>query len=84
MGLDIRITGVEKQIALVAYLVFALIALIVLAVGIPQIMMTRRIRKDSEPEMQLAALVQKQSEMISLLTAEVETLRVKMYQHFNE
>ncbi len=84
--LDGRITGVEKQIVFVANLVYALIALIVLAVGIPQIIMTWRSRKNSEPEMQLATLVQKQSEMISLLTAEVETLRAKMYQtlHFND
>ncbi len=82
--LDERLTGVEKQIAMVANLVYALIALIVIAVGIPQIIMTWRSRKDSTSETQIAALVQKQSEMISLLTAEVETLRVKMYRYFND
>jgi hypothetical protein len=82
--LDARITGVEKQIAMVANLVFALIALIVIAVGIPQLIITWRSRKDSASEMQIAALLQKQGEMISLLTAEVETLRVKMYRHFND
>ena len=82
--LDARITGVEKQITMVANLVFALIALIVIAVGIPQIMIAWRSRKDSASEMQIAALIQKQSEMISLLTAEVETLRVKVYRHFND
>ncbi len=82
--LDARITGVEKQIAIVANLVYALIALIVIAVGIPQFIMTWRGRKDSASEAEIAALVQKQSEMISLLTAEVETLRIKVYQHFND
>ncbi len=82
--LDARLTGVEKQIAMVAYLVYALIALIVVAVGIPQLIITWRSRKDSASETQIAALVQKQGEMISLLTAEVETLRVKMYRHFND
>ncbi|MDE0636423.1 MAG: hypothetical protein OXI43_11300 [Candidatus Poribacteria bacterium] len=82
--LDGRLTGVEKQIAMVANLVYALVALIVIAVGIPQLIITWRSRKDSASEMQIAALIQKQSEMISLLTAEVETLRVKMYRHFND
>ena len=82
--LDGRLTGVEKQIAMVANLVYALIALIVVAVGIPQLIITWRGRKDSASETQIAALIQKQSEMISLLTAEVETLRVKTYRHFNE
>ena len=82
--LDARLTGVEKQIAMVANLVFALIALIVVAVGIPQIIMTWRSRKESASEMQIAALIQKQSEMISLLTAEVETLKEKMYSYFND
>ena len=82
--LDGRLTGVEKQIAMVANLVYALIALIVIAVGIPQLIMTWRSRKDSASEAQIAALIQKQNEMISLLTAEVETLRIKVYQHFND
>ena len=82
--LDARLTGVEKQIAMVANLVFALIALIVVAVGIPQIIMTWRSRKDSASEMQIMALIQKQSEMISALTEEVETLRLKVYHHFND
>ncbi len=82
--LDERITGVEKQIAMIANLVFALIALIVIAVGIPQLMITWRSRKDSASETQVAALIQTQSEMISLLTAEVETLREKVYRHFND
>ncbi|MYK95004.1 hypothetical protein F4009_13570, partial [Candidatus Poribacteria bacterium] len=63
--LDARLTGVEKQIAMVANLVFALIALIVVAVGIPQIIMTWRSRKESASEMQIAALIQEQSKMLS-------------------
>ncbi|MYA69445.1 hypothetical protein F4141_21155 [Candidatus Poribacteria bacterium] len=82
--LDARLTGVEKQIAMVANLVFALIALIVVAVGIPQIIMTWRSRKESASEMQIAALIQEQSKMLSSLTAEVETLREKVYYYFNE
>ena len=83
-GVEKQIAGVEKQIAMLANLVFALIALIVVAVGIPQIMMTWRSRKDSASEMQIAALIEKQSQMISSLTEEVETLRVKVYHHFND
>lgn len=65
--LDARLTGVEKQIAMLANLVFALIALIVVAVGIPQLIMTWRSRKESASEMQIAALIEKQNEMISAL-----------------
>ena len=67
--LDARLTGVEKQIVMVANFVFALIALIVLAVGIPQLIMVWRSMKDRTSE--------KQNEMIGALTEEVETLRVK-------
>lgn len=55
--LDGRLTGVEKQIVIVANLVYALIALIVIAVGIPQLIMTWRSRKDCASEMQIAALI---------------------------
>ena len=82
--LDGRLTGVEKQIAMVANLVYALIALIVVAVGIPQIIIAWRGRKESTSEVQVAALIQKQSEMISLLKDEVEALRVKVYRSFND
>ena len=82
--LDARLTGVEKQIAMLANLVFALIALIVVAVGIPQIIMTWRSRKDSASEMQIAALIQEQNKIMSSLTDEVATLREKVYYYFNE
>jgi len=41
-GVDGRFTGLEGQITTLTYLVYALIALIVIAVGIPQIIMTVR------------------------------------------
>ena len=82
--LDARLTGVEKQIAMLANLVFALIALIVVAIGIPQIIMTWRSRKESASEMQIAALIQEQNKIMNSLTDEVATLREKVYYYFNE
>lgn len=82
--LDARLTGIEKQVAMVANLVFALIALIVVAVGIPQLIMTWRSRKERASETQIAALIAEQNEKMSLLTAEVKTLREKVYYYFNE
>ncbi len=76
-GVEKQIAGVEKQIVMVANFVFALIALIVLAVGIPQIILAWRSRKNSASEKQIATLIHKQNEIISALTEEVETLRVK-------
>ena len=84
VGIEKQIAGVEKQIAMLVNFVFALIALIVVAVGIPQIIMTWRGRKDSTSEMKIAALIEQQNEMISSLAKEVETLRVKMYHHFSD
>ena len=84
VGIEKQIAGVEKQIAMLANFVFALIALIVVAVGIPQIIMTWRGRKDGTSEMQIAALIEQQNEMISSLAKEVETLRVKMHHHFSD
>ena len=43
-----------------------------------------KFRKESTSEVQVAALIQKQSEMISLLKDEVEALRVKVYRSFND
>ena len=57
-GVEKQIAGVEKQITMVANFVYALIALIVLAVGIPQIIMVWRDRRDSTLEAQIAALTQ--------------------------
>ena len=53
-----QITGVEKQVTMVANFIYALIVLIVLAVGIPQIIMVWRDRRDSTLEAQIAALTQ--------------------------
>ena len=47
--LDGRLTGVEKQIATITNLICWLIALIVIAIGIPQIIMAFRSRKGSRP-----------------------------------
>ena len=47
--LDGRLTGVEKQIATITNLIYSLIALIVIAIGIPQIIMAFRSRKESRP-----------------------------------
>lgn len=41
-GVDGRFTGLEGQIATLTYLVYALIVLIVIAIGIPQIIMIMR------------------------------------------
>ena len=53
-----RIDSVERQVTMVANLTYALIALIVLAVGIPQVIMMWRDRRDSTLEAQIAALTQ--------------------------
>lgn len=47
-GVDGRFTGIEGQITTLTYLVYALIALIVIAVGIPQIIMTMRDNSNRE------------------------------------
>ncbi len=78
IGIEKQLTGVEKQIVMVANFVFALIALIVLAVGIPQIIIAWRSMKERAAEKQIASLIHKQNEMISALAEEVETLRIKV------
>ena len=84
IGIEKQIIGIEKQVAMVANFVFALIALIVLAVGIPQLIIAWRSRQDRASEKQITSLIQKQNEMISSLTEEVETLRVKVFHYFND
>ena len=61
---DLKISSVEKQITLLTNFVYGLIALIVLAVGIPQILMTLRSKKD-----------QTQEKRLEELTREFETLK---------
>ena len=62
--LDGRLTGVEKQIATITNLICWLIALIVIAIGIPQIIMAFRSRKDRDQERKIEELIR-----------EVETLK---------
>ena len=45
--IDLKISSVEKQITLLTNFVYGLIALIVVAIGIPQIIIAWRSRKDS-------------------------------------
>ena len=63
-GIEGRFTGMEKQLATLTYLVYALIALVVLAVGIPQILMTLRDSGNRERDRKIEALTQ-----------EIETLK---------
>ncbi len=62
--LNIRSDGIEKQVSFLLYLVYALIALIVLAVGIPQLIRTWRSRRDSSLE-----------NRVEILTQEIEALK---------
>ena len=62
--LNIRSDGIEKQVSFLLYLVYALIALIVLAVGIPQLILTWRSRRDSSLE-----------HRVEILTQEIEALK---------
>ena len=63
-GIEGRFTGMEKQLATLTYLVFALIALIVIAVGIPQVIMTLRDSGNRDRDRKIEALTQ-----------EIETLK---------
>ena len=62
--LDGRLTGVEKQIATITNLIYWLMALIVIAIGIPQIIMAFRSRKDRDQERKIEELIR-----------EIETLK---------
>ena len=62
--LDGRLTGVEKQIATITNLICWLIALIVIGIGIPQIIMAFRSRKDRDQERKIEELIR-----------EIETLK---------
>ena len=50
--IDLKISSVEKQITLLTNFVYGLIALIVVAVGIPQILMARQSLKDNTPQIE--------------------------------
>ena len=62
--LDGRLTSVEKQIAIITNLIYSLMALIVIAIGIPQIIMAFRSRKDRDQERKIEELIR-----------EIETLK---------
>ena len=57
-GVDGRFTGLEGQIATLTYLVYALIALIVIAIGIPQIIMTMRDNSNRDRDRKIEQLTQ--------------------------
>ena len=61
-GIEGRFTGMEKQLATLTYLVYALIALIVIAVGIPQIIIPyARVAIASETEKSKLSLKKSQN-----------------------
>ena len=57
-GVDGPFTGLEGQITTLTYLVYALIALIVIAVGIPQIIITLRDNSNRERDRKIEQLTQ--------------------------
>ena len=63
-NINTQMESVDKRLSLVTTLIGGLIALIVLAVGIPQILMVLRSRRDESLEKQ-----------IEILTQEIETLK---------
>ena len=62
--IDTQMESVDKRLSLIATLIVGLIALIVLAVSIPQILMVMRSRRDESLEKQ-----------IEILRQEIETLK---------
>ncbi len=63
-SVNIEVDGVEKRVEFLAYMVYALIALIVGAIAIPQLIVTWRSGRDRSLERQ-----------VETLTQEVETLK---------
>ena len=70
-GVETQIKGVNDRVSLAVNLTYGLIALIVAAIGIPQIIMVWRSRSDSALERRMEALVDKIEEM----AADIETLK---------
>ena len=68
---ETQIKGVNDRVSLAVNLTYGLIALIVAAVGIPQIIMVWRSRSDSALERRMETLVDKIEEM----AADIETLK---------
>ena len=69
--INTQIESVDKRLSLVTTLIVGLIALIVLAVGIPQILMALHSRKDDTLQKQIETLTEK----METLTQEIETLK---------
>lgn len=65
-SIDERFQGVDKQITHVTYITYGLIALIIAAISIPQIIVTWRSGRDRSLERQ-----------VEILTEEIETLKRK-------
>ena len=63
-GVNIKVDSVEEQVTFLSYLVYALIALIVGAIAIPQLIMTWRSRREHSLERR-----------VERLTEEIETLK---------
>ena len=70
-----RLEGVDKQISHSTNLTYGLIALIVAAVGIPQIIMVWRSRGESAQDRRIEELTRAQDRRIEELTREIEALK---------
>ncbi|RKU09548.1 hypothetical protein C6501_15260 [Candidatus Poribacteria bacterium] len=74
-GMKGKLEGVDKQISHATNLTYGLIALIVVAVGIPQIIMVWRDRGESAQDRRIEELTREQNRRIEELTREIEALK---------
>ncbi len=74
-GMKGRLEGVDNQISHATNLTYGLIALIVAAVGIPQIIMVWRSRGESVQDRRIEELTRAQDRRIEELTREIEALK---------
>ena len=74
-GVDKQFDAVDKQISHSTNLTYGLIALIVAAVGIPQIIMVWRSRGESAQDRRIEELTRAQDRRIEELTREIEALK---------
>ena len=74
-AVDKRFDAVDKQISHSTNLTYGLIALIVAAVGIPQIIMVWRSRGESAQDRRIEELARAQDRRIEELTREIEALK---------
>ena len=74
-GMKGRLEGVDNQISHATNLTYGLIALIVAAVGIPQIIMVWRSRGESAQDRRIEELTRAQDRRIEELTREIEALK---------